>query len=66
MISEIIPYMIKCLVCDGKIILSGILNSQKDQTIIILKHNHFKLIDISSKKDWVCITAQKVQNPTIA
>ncbi len=65
-ISEIIPSMIKCLVCDGKIILSGILNSQKDQTIMILKHNHFKLIDISSKKDWVCITAQKVQNPTIA
>jgi len=65
-ISEIIPYMTKCLVCDGKIILSGILNSQKDQTIMILKHNHFKLIDISSKKDWVCITAQKVQNPTIA
>ena len=58
-IKELIPNMSKCLLEDGKIILSGILNSQKDEIIKTLNLNNLKLVDISLKKDWVCISAQK-------
>ena len=58
-IKGMIPDIYKCLKKDGIIILSGILYSQKDEIIQILKMNHLKLVDISSKKDWVCIKAQK-------
>ena len=63
-IKDAIPYMNKCLKKNGIVILSGILNSQKDQIIKILNHNYLKLIDVSSKKDWVCIAAQKARNLT--
>jgi len=42
------------------------LNSQKDEIIKILIQNNLKLLDISSKKDWVCISAQKAVNFTVA
>ena len=58
-IKELIPNMSKCLLEDGKVILSGILNSQKDEIIKTLNLNNLKLVDISLKKDWVCISAQK-------
>ena len=58
-IKGIIPKMRDCLKINGKVILSGILNSQKDEIIKTLNQNHLKLLDVSSKKDWVCITAQK-------
>ena len=61
-IKEIIPYIGKCLNKDGEVILSGILNSQKDEILKTLNINHLKLIDVSSKKDWVCIKAKKVKN----
>ena len=61
-IKEIIPNMNKCLKHNGKVILSGILNSQKDEIIKILSLNQFKLIDASSRKDWVSIAAQKLGN----
>ena len=63
-IKDAIPDMNKCLKKNGIVILSGILNSQKDQIIKILNHNYLKLIDVSSKKDWVCIAAQKARNLT--
>jgi len=59
-IKEIIPTMGKCLKIKGEIILSGILNSQKDEIIKILNLNHLKIVDVSSRKDWVCIAAQKI------
>ena len=59
-IKELIPNMSKCLKNDGTVILSGILNSQKDEIIKILGLNQFKLIDVSSRKDWVSIAAQKL------
>ena len=65
-IRELIPDMNKCLVNNGKVILSGILNSQKDEVIQIIDQNNLKLIDVSSKKDWVCIAAEKAGNPTNA
>jgi len=59
-IKELIPNMSKCLKNDGTVILSGILRSQKDEIIKILVLNQFKLIDVSSRKDWVSIAAQKL------
>jgi len=61
-INDIIPDIFKCLKKDGEVILSGILNSQKDVIIKTLNLNHLKLIDVSSKNDWVCIAAQKASN----
>ena len=60
-IKPIIPEMFNCLSENGIIILSGILDSQKDEIIEILNLNYLKLIDISFKKDWVCIEAQKAR-----
>jgi len=59
-IKDIIPNMSKCLKNNGIVILSGILNSQKDEIIKILGLNKFKLIDVSFRKDWASIAAQKL------
>ncbi len=58
-IKGFIPEICKCLKIDGKVILSGILNSQKDGIIKLLNASNFQINDVSSRKDWVCITAQK-------
>ena len=39
---------------------SGILNSQKDEILFLLNASNFQINDVSSRKDWVCITAQKM------
>ena len=61
-IKEMIPNVYKCLRKNGEVVFSGILNSQKDEIIKILIENNLQLLDISSKKDWVCISAQKANN----
>jgi len=58
-IKEMIPNIYKCLRNNGEVVFSGILNSQKDELIKTLNQNNLKLLDVSSKKDWVCISAQK-------
>ena len=58
-IKDMIPFIYKCLRNNGEVIFSGILNSQKDEIIRILMQNNLKLLDVSSKKDWVCMSAQK-------
>ena len=63
-IKEMIPNIYKCLSKNGEVIFSGILNSQKDEIIKILIQNNLKLLDVTSKKDWACISAQKASNPT--
>ncbi len=63
-IKGIIPNIYKCLRNNGEVIFSGILNSQKDEIIKILIKNDLKLLDVTSKKDWACISAQKASNPT--
>ena len=63
-IKELIPNIVNYLSDNGNVIFSGILNSQKDEIIEILNLNHLKLIDLSSKKDWVCIAAQKANRQT--
>ena len=63
-IKEMIPNIYKCLRNNGEVIFSGILNSQKDEIIKILIQNDLKLLDVSTRKDWVCISAQKPLDPT--
>ena len=59
-IKGIIPEIGNCLKINGKVILSGILNSQKENIFELLNASNFQINDVSSKKDWVCITAQKI------
>ena len=61
-IKEIIPDINKCLRNNGQVIFSGILNSQKDEIFKILIENNLKLLDVSTRKDWACISAQKTSN----
>jgi len=63
-IKGMIPNIYKCLRNNGEVIFSGILNSQKDEIIKILIQNNLKLLDVSTRKDWACISAQKASNPT--
>ena len=63
-IKGMIPNIYKCLRNNGEVILSGILNSQKDEIIKILIQNDLKLLDVSTRKDWACISAQKAGDPT--
>ena len=58
-IKEMIPNIYNSLTNNGEVVFSGILNSQKNDIIKILIQNNLKLLDVSSKKDWVCISAQK-------
>ena len=62
-IKEMIPNIYKCLRNNGEVIFSGILNSQKDEIIKILIQNDLKLLDVSTRKDWACISAQKTSEP---
>ncbi len=63
-IKGMIPNIYKCLRNNGEVIFSGILNSQKDEIIKILIKNNLKLLDVTTRKDWACISAQKASNPT--
>ena len=62
-IKEMIPNIYNCLKNNGEVIFSGILNSQKDEIIKILIQNNLKLMDVSTRKDWACISAQKNSDP---
>ena len=63
-IKEMIPNIYKCLRNNGEVIFSGILNSQKEEIIKILIKNNLKLLNVSSRNDWACISAQKTSNST--
>ena len=63
-IKEMIPNIYKCLSNNGEVIFSGILNSQKVEIIKILIQNDLKLVNVSTRKDWACITAQNTSDPT--
>ncbi len=62
-IKGMIPNIYKCLRNNGEVIFSGILNSQKDEIIKILIQNDLKLLDVSTRKDWASISAQKTSGP---
>ena len=61
-----IPNIYKCLRSNGQVIFSGILNSQKDEILKILIQNNLKLLDVTSKKDCACISAQKASDSSYA
>jgi len=61
-IKEMIPNIYKCLRNNGKVIFSGILNSQKDEIIKLLIQNNLELLDVSTRKDWACISALKTSS----
>ena len=63
-IKEMIPNIYTCLSNNGEVIFSGILNSQKSEIIKTLIQNNLKLMDVSTRKDWACISAQKNSDPT--
>jgi ribosomal protein L11 methyltransferase len=63
-IKGMIPNIYKCLRNNGVAIFSGILDSQKDEIIKILIQNDLKLLDLSTRKDWACISAQKASDPS--
>ena len=65
-IKGMIPNIYKCLRNNGEVIFSGILNSQKDEIIKILIQNDLKLLDVSTRKDWACISAQKSQQSNLS
>jgi len=56
-IKEIIPYFPAVMNQNGKIILSGIIWSQKEDIIKLLNLYNFKIDHVISKKDWICIQA---------
>ena len=62
-IKEMIPHIYNCLNNNGEVIFSGILNSQKNEIIKTLTQNNLKLMDVSTRKDWACISAQKNSIP---
>ena len=62
-IKGMIPNIYKCLRNNGEVIFSGILNSQKDEIIKILIQHDLKLLDVSTMRDWACISAQKASSP---
>ena len=58
-IIPLIPDLYKILSLNGKLILSGIISSQKEEIIKILNLYYLKVDHVLSKKDWVCIRASK-------
>ena len=58
-IRGIIPDFYEILAKNGFLILSGILSTQKEEIIKILNLYHFKIDNVLSKKDWICIKASK-------
>ena len=63
-IKGMIPNIYKCLRNNGEVIFSGILNSQKDEIIKILIQNDLKLLDVSTRKDWACISCLLYTSPS--
>ena len=59
-IKPLIPHFYEVLNSQGSLILSGILESQKQEIIKLLNLYHFKIDNVLSKKDWICIKSFKV------
>jgi len=58
-IKKFLPRFYQILNWKGSLILSGILNYQKEEIIKLLNLYHFKIDNVSSKKDWICIKSFK-------
>ena len=58
-IKPLIPHFYEVLCSQGYLILSGILDSQKVEIIKLLNLYHFRIDNVLSKKDWICIKSVK-------
>ena len=58
-IKPLIPNFYEVLCSKGYLILSGILDSQKEEIIKLLNLHHFRIDNVLSKKDWICIKSVK-------
>jgi len=58
-IKPLIPHFYEVLCSQGYLILSGILDSQKVEIIKLLNLHHFRIDNVLSKKDWICIKSVK-------
>jgi len=59
-IKILIPHFYEVLNSKGSLILSGILESQKKEIIKLLNLYHFKIDNVLSEKDWICIKSFKL------
>ena len=59
-IKEIIPFIPQVINQNGRIILSGIISSQKQDIIKLLNLYNFRIDHVISKKDWICIQAGQI------
>tara|TARA_B100000674_G_scaffold471393_1_gene460168 strand:- start:379 stop:1287 length:909 start_codon:yes stop_codon:yes gene_type:complete len=59
-IKPLIPHFFEVLSSQGSLILSGILETQKEEIIKLLNLYHFKIDNVISKKDWICIQSFKM------
>ena len=59
-IRPLIPLFYETLDFHDYLILSGILSTQKEEIIKLLILHHFKIDNVLSKKDWICIKSLKV------
>ncbi len=62
-IKPIIPRISEILNVNGKLLLSGLLDTQEQEIIKILNLNHLTVDTVSSEKDWICIKSTKKTNP---
>jgi len=58
-IKPLIPHFYEVLCSQGYLILSGILDYQKVEIIKLLNLHHFRIDNVLSKKDWICIKSVK-------
>ena len=58
--KHLIPHFFEVLSSQGSLILSGILETQKEEIIKLLNLYHFKIDNVISKKDWICIQSFKM------
>ena len=63
-IKPLIPHFFEILNSQGFLILSGILESQKKEIIKTLNLYHFKIDNVLSEKDWICIKSLKLPKET--
>ena len=59
-IKPLIPHFYEVLRSHGSLVLSGILETQKEEIIKLLNSYHFKIDNVLSKKDWICIKSFKI------
>ncbi len=55
-VIEMLPMISRAL--NGKIVCSGIISERKEKVLNALSRNHFNVLEVKEKNDWVCIIAE--------